>query len=51
MTDKKTALRHAIMTNVQANNIPVTGDFWFMLVFRTESELRQIAREMHIHNI
>ena len=45
---RKQALRHSIMTVMQANNVPVTGDFWFALVFRTESELKQIARELHI---
>lgn len=45
---RKQALRHDIMTVLQANNIPVTGDFWFALVFRTESELKKIARELHI---
>lgn len=41
-------LRHSIMECVKANNLPVTGDFWFMLVFRTESQLRQIAFELGI---
>ena len=45
---RKQALRHSIMTVMQANNVPVTGDFWFALVFRTETELKQIARELHI---
>lgn len=45
---RKQALRHSIMTVLQANNVPVTGDFWFALVFRTESELKKIARELHI---
>jgi hypothetical protein len=41
-------LRHEIMTNVKANGIEVTGDFWLMLVFRTEAQLREICREMKI---
>lgn len=41
-------MRHAIMNTVKANNIPVTGDFWFMLVFRTDKELRKMCQEMHI---
>lgn len=45
---RKQALRHAIMTVMQANNVPVTGDFWFALVFRTETELKKLARELHI---
>lgn len=41
-------MRHAIMNTVKANKLPVTGDFWFMLVFRTERELRKICQEMNI---
>lgn len=41
-------MRHEIMLNVKANNIPVTGDFWLMLVFRTEVQLITICREMNI---
>jgi len=41
-------LRHEIMLNVKANGIPVTGEFWLMLIFRTESQLREICREMNI---
>lgn len=53
-TNLKTAeqLRQEIMINVRANNLPVTGDFWLMLVYRTDAELRNIASEMNIgiHN-
>ena len=45
---REEVLRHSIMGCVKANNLPVTGDFWLMLVFRTESQLRQIAREIGI---
>ena len=45
---RKQALRHSIMTVIKGNGLPVTGDFWFALVFRTESELKKIARELHI---
>lgn len=45
---REQTLRHAIMEQVKANEMPVTGDFWLMLVFRTETQLRQIAREMRI---
>jgi len=44
---RKQALRHEIMGVVKANNIEITGDFWFSLVFRTESELKKIAKELH----
>lgn len=42
-------MRHAIMNTVKANNIPITGDFWFMLVFRTKRELTKICQEMNIN--
>jgi hypothetical protein len=45
---RKQALRHDIMNAVKANGLEVTGDFWFMLIFRTESELKKIAKELHI---
>jgi len=45
---RKQALRHDIMNVVKANGLEVTGDFWFMLIFRTESELKKIAKELHI---
>ena len=47
-TQRKQALRHDIMNVIKANNYEVTGDFWFMLVFRTESELKEIAQDFHI---
>jgi len=34
------------MMVMQANNVPVTGEVWFALVFRTESELKKILREL-----
>jgi hypothetical protein len=46
-TQRKQALRHEIMAVIRANNLEVTGDFWFMLVFRTEPELKEIARGLH----
>lgn len=46
MTEEQ--MRHAIMLNVKANGIEVSGDFWFMLIFRTEAQLRQICHEMNI---
>jgi hypothetical protein len=45
---RKQALRHEIMGVIQANAVEVTGDFWFMLIFRTESELKKIAKELHL---
>jgi hypothetical protein len=47
-TQRKQALRHEIMTVIRANNLEVTGEFWLMLIFRTESELREIARGLHV---
>jgi hypothetical protein len=44
----KQALRHSIMNTIKTNNVPITGDFWFALIFRTESELKSIARELYI---
>ena len=41
-------MRQRIMLNVRANNIPVTGDFWLFLVFRTDAQLRAICAEMNI---
>jgi hypothetical protein len=46
---RKERLRQEIMITVKANGLTVTGEFWFMLVFRTESELRSIASDLHIH--
>ena len=45
---RKQVLRHSIMNTINANKVQVTGDFWFALVFRTESELKSIAHELHI---
>lgn len=42
-------MRHAIMNTVKANNIAVTGDFWLMLIFRTNSELKKICHDLHIN--
>jgi len=47
-TQRKQALRHDIMNVIKANNFEVTGDFWLMLIFRTESELKDIARGLHV---
>lgn len=47
--DRMQRMRHEIMQTIQANNLPVTGDFWLMLVFRTEQELVKICQELHIN--
>lgn len=44
-------MRHAIMRNVKANGLEVSGDFWLMLIFRTGRELRSICREMNIRTV
>jgi hypothetical protein len=36
------------MNVVKANNIPIFGEFWFALIFQTEAQLKQIAKELHI---
>jgi|688.fasta_scaffold03485_12 hypothetical protein len=47
-TQRKQDLRHDIMNVIRANNLEVTGEFWLMLVFRSESELKEIARGLHV---
>lgn len=47
-TERKQAIRHDIMNVIRANDLEVTGDFWLMLAFRTESELKEIARGLHV---
>ena len=44
----KEQLRQEIMLTVKANELPITGEFWLMLVFRTDKELRKIAQELNI---
>ena len=41
-------MRHAIMLTVKANGLSVDGEFWLMLAFRTDSELRSICHDIHI---
>ena len=41
-------MRHEIMLTVKANGLEVTGDFWLMLIFRSESELRKLCHELNI---
>ena len=47
-TKRKKDLIQEILQCVSANDVPVTGELILGLVFRTESELRQIAQELHI---
>lgn len=42
------AIRQFILITARANGIPVDGDLWLSLVFRSRSELIQIASELHI---
>jgi hypothetical protein len=39
----------AILQCMAANGIYITGELFFALAFRTESELKQICRELHIN--
>lgn len=48
-SERSKNLRHDIMLAIKANNIPVSGDIWISLIFRTESELVKIAKELHIN--
>lgn len=47
-TDRAATMRHEIMLTVKANGLPVSGEFWLTLAFRTETELAAICRELHI---
>lgn len=44
----KEAIRHQILLAIKANGVEVPGDFWFMLVFRTLSELKVIAQTFNV---
>ena len=37
-----------ILIVMKANGVTTTGDMFFALAFRTDSELRKICRELHI---
>ena len=41
-------MRQAIMIIIKANDIPVTGELWFKLVFMTEEQLKRLCHELHI---
>ena len=47
-TKSEEQLRQEIMLNIRANNLPVTGDFWLMLIYRSAAELKEIASGMNI---
>lgn len=36
------------MTTIQANEIQVTADMWFRLIFMTEKNLKKMCRELNI---
>lgn len=37
-----------ILTRCKASNVPTTGDLFFGLIFRTETELKKICHELNI---
>jgi hypothetical protein len=44
----KQEMMEEIMLSASASGYRIDGDVFFALAFRTESELRQICRELHI---
>ena len=44
----KNQMIQEILICCKANNVPTTGDLFFSLAFRTESELRSICQQLHI---
>ena len=47
-TNRKKIMIELILQTVAANQLPVTGELFFTLAFRTESELVAICHELHI---
>jgi hypothetical protein len=45
----KKKLITAILQCIAANELYISGDLFFTLAFRTESELKAICRELHIN--
>lgn len=45
----KKNLIDAILLCMSANGLYISGDLFFMLAFRSESELKGIAQELHIN--
>ncbi|MCK9154503.1 MAG: hypothetical protein M0P12_00165 [Paludibacteraceae bacterium] len=43
-----TLMRHQIMIAIRANGVPVTGDMWFSLVFKSKNQLKAMCNELHI---
>jgi hypothetical protein len=39
----------AILQCMAANGLYISGELFFTLAFRTEAELKQICRELHIN--
>jgi hypothetical protein len=48
MADAKERMIQDIINVVKANQLPTTGDLFFGLVFRSETELKKICQELHI---
>lgn len=44
----KKEMIEAILLNVKANGAPITGELFFSLAFRSESELKKICSELCI---
>lgn len=44
----KEAMINEILMVCKANNVPTTGDLFFSLAFRTESELKRICKELNV---
>lgn len=49
--DRCSRLRAEIMLVVKANGVPKSDEIYLALLFRSESELRAIAQELHITNV
>jgi len=48
METTKDYLRREIVIACRANNVPVTGDMWFMLIFASIEALQKIAADLNI---
>ena len=46
----KNRMIQEILLQCRANNTPTTGDLFFSLAFRTDSELKKICSELGIKN-
>lgn len=45
----KSQMIDEILIQCKANNVPTTGDLFFGLAFRTESELKKMCTELNIN--